>query len=225
MERGYNGIHFTSVYNGWIRDINIHNSDSGILTYNSANVTVDTIETFGDHIAHYSVHAGNVHNMLVKNLTVNQPAVHSLSLNTQSTKCVFKNAIVNTAAILDQHAGANHQNLFDNITLKVTAKRDEDGLYYPIWDGSGAGYWQPGHGRYNTTWNLKVNVIDGAQRHEIVELRGSAEGPNARIIGVSGNGYFKLGYFPAPYIERLNQSMDDVPSLYDYQLRQRQNLP
>ena len=221
LERGYNGIYLTSVFNGWVRDVSVHNGDTGILTYNSANVTISNIETTGARAAHYSVHAGNVHNILVKNLTVNNPAIHSLSLNTQSTKCVFQNAIVNEAAVLDQHAGANHQNLFDNVTVKVDAKRDKDGPYYPIWDGSGAGYWQPGHGRYNTTWNLKVNVTSGADRSETVMLRGSAEGPNARVIGISGNRNFEIDYVPAPYIERLNHSMTDVPSLYDYQLHQR----
>jgi len=172
--------------------------------------------------AHYSVHAGNVHNVLIENLLVNNAPIHSLSLNTQSTKCVFKNAIVNKAAVLDQHAGANHQNLFDNITLNVEAARDESGAYYPVWDGSGAGYWQPGHGRFNTTWNLKVNVISGAERDESVELRGLAEGPDARIVGVSGNREYSVKYRPEPYAERINKSMNDVPSLYDYQLQQRQ---
>ena len=218
LERGYNGIYLTSVFNGWVRDVSVHNGDTGILSYNSANITIANIETTGDRAAHYSVHAGNIHNVLVKNLTVNNPAIHSLSLNTQSTKCVFQNAIVNAAAVLDQHAGANHQNLFDNVTVKVAAKRGEDGPYYPIWDGSGAGYWQPGHGRYNTTWNLKVNVLSGASRDETVQLRGAAEGPEARIVGISGNRNFDIYYDPAPYIERLNHDMTDVPSLYDYQL-------
>ncbi|NNC38909.1 MAG: right-handed parallel beta-helix repeat-containing protein [Hyphomonadaceae bacterium] len=221
MERGYNGIYLTSVFNGWVRDVSVHNGDTGILTYNSANVTISNIETTGDRRAHYSVHAGNVHNMLVQNLTVNNPAIHSLSLNTQSTKCVFKNAIVNEAAVLDQHAGANHQNLFDNVTVHIAAKRDKNGPYYPIWDGSGAGYWQPGHGRFSTTWNLKVNVLSGADRIETVELRGTAEGPNARVVGVHGNRDFKINYVPAPYMERTNSQMNDVPSLYDYQLGKR----
>jgi len=193
-----------------------------VLSYNSANVTISNIETTGDRQAHYSVHAGNVHNVLIENLTVKNAPIHSLSLNTQSTKCVFKNAIVNEAAVLDQHAGANHQNLFDNITLNVDARRDEAGAYYPVWDGSGAGYWQPGHGRYNTTWNLKVNVRSGADRGETVELRGLAEGPEARLIGISGNRQFDVDYRPTPYLERVNGSMDDIPSLYDYQLQQRQ---
>lgn len=223
LERGYNAIYLTSVYDGWIRDIKVHNADTGILSYNSANVTIKNIETTGERQAHYSVHAGNVHNVLIDNLIVNNAPVHSLSVNTQSTKCVFKNAVINKAPVLDQHAGANHQNLFDNITLNVNAKPGENGPTYPVWDGSGAGYWQPGHGRYNTTWNLKVNVLSGAKRDETVTLTGLAEGPDARIIGVSGNRQFDVIYQPAPYMERINGAMEDVPSLYDYQLAKRQN--
>jgi len=221
LERGYNGIYFTSVFDGWVRDVTFLNADTGILSYNSGNVTMSDITTNGDRGAHYSVHAGNVHNVLIENLTVNNSPVHSLSLNTQSTKCVFKNAIVHKGAVLDQHSGANHQNLFDNVTFYVDAKRDEKGVYYPVWNGSGAGYWQPGHGRYNTTWNLKVNVRSGAERDEVVDLRGLEEGPNGRVVGVSGNREFKVNYLPKPYYERINVSMEDVPSLYDYQLEKR----
>ena len=221
MERGYNGIYLTSVFDGWVRDVNFHNADAGILSYNSANVTMSDIETTGNRRAHYSVHLGNVHNVLVERVRVNNPSVHSLTVNTQSTKCVFKEAVVTATPVLDQHAGANHQNLFDNITVFVDAKRDKKKPYYPIWNGSGAGYWQPGHGRFNTTWNLKVNVQGGADRDEVVTLEGLAEGPAARIVGISGNREFEVDYYPSPYAERINVEMSDVPSLYDYQLQKR----
>jgi hypothetical protein len=69
---------------------------------------------------------------------------------------------------------------------------------------------------------LKVNVRSGAERDETVHLTGLAEGPDARIIGISGNRNFSLTYHPAPYTERINQGMTDIPSLYDYQLAKRQ---
>jgi hypothetical protein len=196
VERGYNGIYFTSVFNGWVRGISVHNGDARILTYNSGNVTISTIETTGKRRAHYSVNAGNVHNMLVKNLTVNNPAIHSLSLNTQSTKYAFQNAIVNKSPVLDQHEGGNHQNLFDSVTAYTDVQRDKDSPNYDMWDGGGAGYRQPGHGRYNTTWILKVNALSGANRLEAVDLRGLDEGPKARIIDLSGNRNLRLNYHP-----------------------------
>ncbi|MHA7899873.1 MAG: glycosyl hydrolase family 28-related protein [Henriciella sp.] len=220
LERGYNGIYVSSVIDGWVRDVRFTNADSGILTYNSANLTIENIRSLGDRAAHYAVHLGNVHNVLVRNLTVENPVIHSLTFNTQSTKSVYQNATVLAASVLDQHAGANHQNLFDNITLHVRAQRREGAPFYAVWDGSGAPYWQPGHGRFNTTWNLNVIVDSGASRNEIVTLEGLAEGPDAFILGVHGNRKFEVDYRPAPKSLGVNKT-PQVRSLYEWQWMKR----
>lgn len=219
VEQGYNGIYLTSAFNSWISDVEIANADSGILTYDSASVTIRDIETTGTRMAHYSVHIGNCHNMLVQGLTVRNPVLHDLSFNTQSTKSVYLDAEVFTEPVLDQHAGANHQNLFDNVTFHITPVEKDGTLTFPVWDGSGAGYWQPGHGAFNTTWNLNL-VVDDATDETIV-LEGLAEGPNARIVGISGNGDFAVDYRPAPYTEFINKPVTGAPSLYRYQLQKR----
>lgn len=221
LERGYNGIYVTSVIDGWVRDVRFRNADSGILTYNSANLTIQNIRSEGDRRAHYAVHLGNVHNVLVSDLVVENPVIHSLTFNTQSTKSVYRNATVLSASVLDQHAGANHQNLFDNVTLYVNPERKNGRPFYDVWDGSGAGYWQPGHGRFNTTWNLNVIVESGADRDEMVKLDGLAEGPEAFIVGVRGNRAFEVDYRPSPRVLSVNEA-PPVPSLYDLQLAQRQ---
>ncbi len=223
-ESGFNGVYFTGVHNGWIRNVRIANSDSGILTDDLANVTIRNIVTEGDHTAHYSVHIGNVHNVLVDGLTVFNPTVHALSFNTQSTKSVYKDAVVWTTPTLDQHAGANHQNLYDNVTVHVTPdqKASDGAPMYDLYKAGGAGYWLPGHGRYNTAWNVKVLVDSGVEPGgEIVILAGS-EGPDARIVGMHGNRKIRLDHTPAPYLESLNRPIDGVPSLYAYQLEKRQ---
>ena len=222
LERGYNGIYVTSTIDGWVRDVRFRNADSGILTYNSANLTIENIRSEGNRPAHYAVHLGNVHNVLVRNLTVENPVIHSLTFNTQSTKSVYQNATVLNASVLDQHAGANHQNLFDNITLYVRPMRREGRPFYPIWNGSGAPYWQPGHGRFNTTWNLNVIVEDGAGRDETVTLDGLAEGPEAFIIGVHGNRAFDVDYRPRPKVLDVNKQ-PRIRSLYDWQLEKRRS--
>ena len=221
MEQGYNGIYFTSAYDSWARNIRFTNADSGILSYNSANLTFLDITSDGERRAHYGVHMGNVHNVLARNVTVLNPVLHSLTFNTQSTKCVYKDSEVFVTPVLDQHAGSNHQNLFDNVTLHTRATPSEDGPVAVVWDGSGAGYWQPGHGAFNTTWNLRVLINGGAYADESVTILGIDEGPMARIVGLHGNRTFKLDYRPAPYVESLNVALSDVPSLYDYQLRKR----
>ncbi|MEO1019458.1 MAG: NosD domain-containing protein [Pseudomonadota bacterium] len=220
LERGYNGIYVTSTIDGWVRDVRFRNADSGVLTYNSANLTIENIRSEGDRPAHYAVHLGNVHNVMVRNLTVENPVIHSLTFNTQSTKSVFQNASLLNGSVLDQHAGANHQNLFDNITLYVRPQRRDGRPYYPIWNGSGAPYWQPGHGRFNTTWNLNIIVEDEAGRDEIVILDGLAEGPDAFIIGIHGNREFEVDYRPNPKVLNVNEQ-PEVRSLYDWQLANR----
>lgn len=223
MERGYNGIYFTSAFDSWARNLRITNADSGILSYNSANLTYKDILADGSRRAHYAVHMGNVHNVLAENITVMNPVLHSLTFNTQSTKCVYKNAEVFVKPTLDQHAGANHQNLYDNVTLHKEAIRTDDGPVTPVFNGSGAGYWQPGHGGFNTTWNLRVLITGGAYADETVTVQGLDEGPMARIIGLHGNRTFKLDYRPSPYVEALNTPLESIPSLYDYQKNLRLN--
>ena len=221
MEPGYNGIYFTSAFDSWARNIRTTNADSGILTYNSANLTYRNIVTDGERKAHYGIHMGNVHNVLAENVTVLNPVLHSLTFNTQSTKCVYKTAEVFVTPTLDQHAGANHQNLFDDVTLHLPAQASKNGPVAVAFDGSGAGYWQPGHGGFNTTWNLRIQITGGAPTDEVVTILGVDEGPMARIVGLHGNREFKLDYRPAPYVEYLNVEPRAAPSLYEYQRARR----
>ena len=221
VEQGYNGIYLSDAADSWVRSVSIKNADSGILTYDSANVTITDIQSLGERAGHYAVHMGNVYNVLAERIQVFNPVIHSLTFNTQSTRSVYKDAEVFNAAVLDQHAGSNHQNLYDNVTLHVSAHKDGGKASYPVWNGSGAGYWQPGHGLFNTTWNLRVLVTDGADADDIVTLEGLAEGPGARIFGVSGNREFKIDYRPAPVTSHINERLTTVPSLYEYQRQQR----
>jgi len=218
VEEGFNGIYLTRLYDGWVDDVKINNSDSGILTEETANVTISNIETTGEKLAHYSVYIGGVHNVLVDGLLVANEVRHPLSFNTFSTKNVFTNAEVLVKPILDQHSGANHQNLFDNIKVHVSLNGQAE---YPLFSGGGAGYWKPSHGSYNTFWNIEVHFLDGLEDQTPLLLNGMTDGPNARIIGVNANKPVKVTYGPNAYIEGINTTMKEVPSLYQYQLQKR----
>ncbi len=222
-ESGFNGIYFTGVHNGWIRNLRIKNADSGILTDDLVNATIKNIVTEGKHKAHYAVHVGNVHNVLVDNLTVYNPTVHTFSINTQATKSVYRNSVGWTDPTLDQHAGANHQNLYDNITVYITPdKVSKTGQpMYDLFRAGGAGYWLPGHGRYNTFWNLEVNVLGEVEPGKEVVIWGGSEGPDARFVGLHGNRPIELQYKPKPYAEKNNEPVQSIPSLYTYQRNQR----
>ncbi len=217
VEPGFNGIFLTRIFNSWVTDVTINNADSGILTEEIANVTIKDIVTEGKNIAHYTVAMGGVHNVLVENLKVYNKAVHPLSFNTFSTKNVYENCEIFTDPELDQHAGANHQNLFDNIKVHFEPNTDNT---YPLFAGGGASYWKPSHGAYSTFWNITV-AISSNNLNVPIELNGMEEGPFARIIGINGNRNFTVKYGPDSYIEFVNQSMKKIPSLYNYQLKKR----
>ncbi len=223
-ESGFNGIYMTGVHNGWIANVRVTNGDTGVLTDDAANLTLRNIVTNGNHKAHYSVHVGSVHNVLVDGLTVFNPTEHTFSINTRSTKSVYKNSVAWNVPTLDQHAGSNHQNLFDNLTVHIVPdKRAEDGTpLYDLYKAGGAPYWLPGHGKYNTTWNLKVVVESGVEPGEEVVVFAGSEGPAARIVGMHGNRPIVLQHKPEPYVEMHGEAVIEAPSLYDWQLLQRQ---
>lgn len=220
VEQGYNGIFLTRVFNSWVQDVVIHNAESGILTEEIANVTIKDIVTEGNNMAHYTVAMAAVHNVLVNNLKVYNSAVHPLSFNTFSTKNVYQNCEVFVNPVLDQHSGANHQNLFDNIIVHLNPLENNS---YPLFAGGGASYWKPSHGAYSTFWNLKVQVESKLNMHTPLKLNGMNDGPFARIIGVHGNGNYQVEYEPNAYIEFVNKRIENIPSLYDYQLKKRLN--
>ncbi len=220
VEDGYNGIYLTRLFNGWVKDIKIENSDSGILTEEVSNITIEDIETSGEKLAHYSVAMSGVHNVLVKNLTVKNKVRHPLSFNTYSTKSVYLNCKIEEEPILDQHSGVNHQNLFDNIEVSIALNGKDN---YPLFAGGGAGYWKPSHGAFTTLWNIKVHFKDGFNRTAPVVLDGMEDGPKARLVGIHANKPIRVEYFPDAYQEKINEEMDHIPSLYEYQLKKRLN--
>lgn len=221
LEQGYNGIYMTGVFDGWVRKLTIDRSDSGILTDNAASLTIADVTTTGDRRAHYSVHVGAVHNVLVKDLKVENPVVHPVSINTRSTRSVFLRSVVDRDAIIDQHSGSNHQNLFDQIVMHIDPKQVKGAWQYQLWVGGGAPYWKPGHGLYNTLWNAKLVMPETVPGDATVTITSGIEGPGERIVGLHANRKIDVRYNPAPYIEGTGQAVDGAPSLYDYQLARR----
>jgi hypothetical protein len=230
LEQGYNGIYFTGVFDGWTKNLTIENADSGILTDNSASLTIADIVTTGEHKAHYSVHVGAVHNVLVTGLRVENPVIHPLSVNTRSSRSVYHKATLLRDAVIDQHSGSNHQNLFDDIQLYVSADRvlvpTLEGMpwTYRLWEAGGAPYWKPGHGLYNAQWNVRLEFDQKLPQNARVALTSGLEGPGAYLVGFHGNRPLAIEYTPTPYVEALNTA-PAILSLYDHQLAQRRKKP
>ncbi|MDT0596272.1 hypothetical protein [Glaciecola petra] len=218
IEQGFNGIYLTRLYDGWVDNVLISNADSGILTEESANLSIKSVITTGKKAAHYSVQVGGVHNVLVENLIVENKVVHPMSFNTFSTKSVYLGGEIRTTPKLDQHSGANHQNLFDGVQLDIDLKGSEQ--QYPLFDGGGAKYWKPSHAAFNTLWNLKINFVNSGELKGPIVLDGITQGTLARLLGIHANLPITLEYGLDPYVEKTNEKIAPH-SLYQYQLESR----
>lgn len=213
---GYNAIFLTGLAHSWVKDIKVNNGDNCILTEDCANVTIENIETTG-RTFHYTLEFGNVYNMLCKNITVNAPCIHSLSCNTGTRRSVFTDCNINVQATLDQHSGANMQNLFDNIKI---IEREP---FHTFITGGGAKYWKPSHCAYPTFWNIEVDFQYPHFSEKPIKIKGIKDGPSARLVGIHGNYPMDISYGPNAYFEGLNKADIAVPSLYEYQIKQRLN--
>jgi len=220
VEEGFNAVYFTRLFNGWARDLVFHNSDSGILTEEACNLTIEDITTTGERLAHYSVVVSGSHNILVRNLEVYNPVRHALSFNTLATRSVFTNCRVYEEAMLDQHSGLNHQNLFDNILL-VDSTVNEETRELRVFQEGGAKYWKPSHAPFSTFWNIKIDLVNAVDSEESVKLQAVTAGVGANLVGIHANKSLQLEYGPRAYVEGTNRSDLKIPSLYDYQLKAR----
>ncbi len=214
LESGYNAIYMTNTAHSWVKDVAVHNGDSGFISDICANVTVEDVVVTG-RTYHYAVQFGDCYDMLAKRVKVDCHVMHSLSFNTGARNCVFTDCIVTTMPSLDQHSGANHQNLFDNIRI---TEDDPDRTFFYM---GGDGYWAPTHGAFSTFWNIQVNFTFPKPDDLPLPIKGVTNGPSARLVGITANYPMKITYGPGCYMEGINQPGIAVNSLYEYQLKKR----
>ena len=89
----------------------------------------------------------------INNVLIDSPMLHSISANTKAKSNVFHNIEILQKPTIDQHCGSNHQNLFDNIKVKLNEEN------FNLFKHGGAGYWKPTHGMFNTFWNVELDLI------------------------------------------------------------------
>ncbi|MDO6607452.1 glycosyl hydrolase family 28-related protein [Saccharophagus degradans] len=224
VEQGFNGIYLTGLFDGWVKNITVINSDSAVLTEKIANVTIKGVTTTGTHKAHYSVAMSNTHNVLVDGLKVFNPVEHPISFNTGATKSVYTHSEIYSRPILDQHSGANHQNLFDNLQMYIELNEQElASNSYALFKTGGAKYWWPAHGAGSSFWNIQITFENGVSNisNTPIKLYGVKDGPGANLVGVKANTPVKIEYLPQPAILDAERDLTSVPSLYLYQLQKR----
>jgi hypothetical protein len=206
-EEGYNGIALEQTGQSWVRDVEVLNADSALLLDACQQVTVERLKV-GGRGGHYTVKIGGGTGCLVRDFEFTAPSLHNPSFNTHACGSVYTRGRV-TAARLDQHNGANHQNLFDDIEVLDGGDR--------LFDHGGSGSYRPTAGAYNVFWNLRIRSGSGA----LIRPRPLRDAPLARIVGLRGDGPVSLDYGPGAYIEGLNRPDLEVQSLHAYQLGRR----
>jgi len=212
-EDGFNGMYLTDLLHGWVRDVTIENADSGILSDASKNVTLEDVEIAGRR-GHYSIHFGNVYGMLAKDFNITAHTLHNPSFNTLSRGSVYTDGFVSVPQ-LDQHRGINHQNLFDNLSLRYYKPVDR------LFQHGGSSLWSPTAGAFNTFWNIRLNIRNVSRSGGPVKVGHIEEAPHARLVGVRGNVPLMFDYSPDPYVEGTNEPGIAISSLYAYQLEKR----
>jgi hypothetical protein len=215
-EAGCNAVFLTDLRHSWMRDIAIDNADSPILTGRSYNLTLRDLRITDRIGAHYGIHLGWGQDCRVRDLDVDAKALHSISVDTGARRCVYSRGRVRRA-YLDQHCGINLQNLFGDIEVP-----DAEPGFSLFRHGGGREFF-PLHGGFNTFWNIRLIFPDPARLDRPARIVGPGiPGPSARLVGMRGNAPIEItGYGPNAYIEGTNRDDLAVPSLYDYQFRNR----
>jgi hypothetical protein len=214
QEDGYNGIFLTDLAHGWVQDVVIENADTPIILDRSTrNLTLQGIDVRGRYGHHGVIVGGD--GVLVEDFSIRANFMHTLTFGTGARRSVFTDGYT-WMGKLDQHAGGNHQNLFDDIEVQYQRE-----FPHPLFRRGGARAWEPAAGAFNTFWNVQVGFKEDGAGETLIGKIESA--PHARIVGLhaAGNRELKIEYGPDPYIEGLNRSGIAVPSLYEYQLDQR----
>jgi hypothetical protein len=123
-EKGYSGIYFTRVFNGWVRNIRMENVDNGFIGSAIKNVTVsgleiDTTGTMPDQ--KYSTHHGTVlsggsGDNLIADFKILSPVRHGIETDALSSGNVWRRGIMKHGTF-DSHRGMPFE--FIRTSIKV----------------------------------------------------------------------------------------------------------
>ena len=216
--------HVNDLRHSWVRGVRVRNADAAFLHENCAHGTLQDVMVEGRG-GHYGVHFGSAYGMLATGATVTARAIHALSFNTGSTGNVVHRSLT-VRGPLDQHRGANEQNLFDAVTLVLPLEQAPNAF-----KSSGAPYWGPRHGAHSTLWNVAVALAADAAPADPVLVVGVGDESRANVVGLHAylatyTGYgaegagVSVGVTYAGYRESVGRAVA-VPSLWEYQRRQR----
>jgi len=151
-EDGFNGIWMDNVTNSWVRDINVHNFENGIMIERSIFSTVDNVTLTADEAnrrfdsgnyftGHHGIQLRRSDDCMVSNFSIPTRTYHDLTVE-DTTGCVYmKGSGVDLN--FDHHTYLPHENLFTEIDIG-------DGTRHFASSGSR----QPESAARETIWNV-----------------------------------------------------------------------
>lgn len=153
-EKGFNGIYLEDVFNSWVKDVKVHNGDTGVALYKAYQSTVQGVTLThysgrpdsGGKSAHRGIGlSGTSNDNLVTSFDLQIVSNHDVSLDGPCAHNVFEDGSgVNIA--MDHHGNSTHINLFTNIHVGQGSR--------PFSSGGSADA-MPHAMAYETFWNIR----------------------------------------------------------------------
>lgn len=220
-EVGFNGIFLFGSWNSWVRNVTIHNCESGILLEKSAFCTVDSVTFTASpghrnfpwkkgkpewfYTGHHGIQSRNSDDNLHRNFKFDASAhfYHYLSIE-NATGCVFMKGSAENSMDFDHHGGGTYENLFTQIHL---GKADR------MWNSSGSAT----TGARETFWNISAKPSSHAKPLP-------RSWPQVNLIGWPTTGPSSMD--PTKnWLEAIPAEKLIPPNLYDAQLAIRLGTP
>ncbi|KAF6262421.1 hypothetical protein COO60DRAFT_1676006 [Scenedesmus sp. NREL 46B-D3] len=171
MEMGYNAVHFNQLAHSWVRDVRIHNSDSGFYSWGMVFCTISGLEiTSGDRgysNGHRGIWLERGQDNLLTGFQVNTRMYHDLSVSFYEHSTAFVNG-TGKDINMDHHRAAPYAVLWSNIDLGIGSR---------AFDSSGNEFQNGNHtSSFITFWNVrgKLNAL----------LPNAGFGPQLNFIGL-----------------------------------------
>ncbi len=137
----WNALLVDRVHNGWVRNVEFRDFNTGLLIYGSSAFTV-THAKFSGKKGHNSVHTRGSYGVLVKDSRDSAGHNHGPSIGYGSVGAVYLRFKAFKGQHMDSHTGNPFATLFDN----VNGNFDFNGGPYVS---------RPHHGKYLVAWNFK----------------------------------------------------------------------
>ena len=208
-QRGYNGISLGNVINGWVRDIHLINSDSGIFVNSGRYVTVSDILIQGKKL-HHAISASWSADCLFTRWRIEADHVHGTTISWAAHGNVFSHGYGKSLA-MDSHRAASFQNLHTAIVI-------EQGKKYRNPFASGGKYSRGPHAaKQNVYWNIELRFPEGGDPVKVGPVK---EWPLGIFVGWHANRPLEMK--PASGLRQMIRELNRVPEIRDLHKAQKQ---